>query len=96
MSAPDLPRSPSEILAEERKRYLEVVPPPRAEWPIDVQIVFRGVTRRVLDEGVTAREIVRDCGFGAHEAYTRFAEHVGVVSGGTSSSAGWNWHGTFC
>lgn len=77
MSAPDLPCSPSEILADERRRYREVVPPPRPEWPIDVQIIFREVARRVLDEGVTAHEIVRDCGFGAHEVYTRFKEHLG-------------------
>lgn len=78
MSAPDASRSPSKLLADERRRYLEIVPPPRSGWPPDVQLLFREVTRRVLDEGVTAREIVERCGFRSHEVYTRFTEHVGV------------------
>jgi AraC-like DNA-binding protein len=71
------PESPHAVLMRERTQFQEAVPPPPPGWPMDVQIVFRAVMRRALDEGMTARQIVADCGLRSHDIYTRFRRHTG-------------------
>jgi len=78
MSEPNRRRSDPEIVSEERQRFLQALPPPDAAWPVDVRLVYREVNRCVLDEGVTAQEIVADCGLRSHDVYTRFKTYTGT------------------
>jgi AraC-like DNA-binding protein len=77
MSDDHIPPTSSKPLDEARRRYLDAVPPLHPEWPPDMQVVFRETMRRLLDEGVTAKEIVEDCGFRSHDIYSRFRYEVG-------------------
>lgn len=78
MSDDHIPPTSSKPLDEARRRYLDAVPPLHPEWPPDMQVVFRETMRRLLDEGVTAKEIVGDCGFRSHDIYSRFRYEVGL------------------
>lgn len=70
-------RPPPEIVKQKKAAYREDLPAPDSDWPAAVQLIYSAAVTRLFEEGITAKEIVEDCGFRDHNVYTRFRYEVG-------------------
>lgn len=66
-----------EIIEQEKATYRAALPPPDANWPASVQILYRQALSRLFEEKITAKDIVEDSGFGDNNVYIRFRHEVG-------------------
>ena len=70
-------RSPHQIIEAERRAYLETLPPPNSNWPVDVRILYGALRQRLFQEGVRVDAVRKRCGLGNHNISSRFKWHVG-------------------
>ena len=78
MSASNTPKTPYEIIEQEKEAYLEELPEPDPDWPADVQMVYRKLCERAfkLYEN-KAKNILSKCGIKSHDIYGRFRYFTG-------------------
>jgi len=74
----DAPDSSWQVLEEKKKEFLDSLPPAHEDGSPEVRILYRRAIERVFEEGNTAEKIVKDCGIGDNNVYSRFRHEVGV------------------
>ena len=78
MSTHSTSKTPHEIIEEEKEAYLDELPEPDPDWPVDVRLIYEEIRARMFEwEGVEAQKILGDLEIKSNDAYSRFRHCTG-------------------
>lgn len=72
------PRDPQQIVEAEQAAYRDELSAPEPDWPPDVRAVYETLHHRLFDVRLEAQNVVKDCGIGSRDIYSRFHFFVGT------------------
>lgn len=77
MAASEDHRTPHEIIKAEREAYLDALPSPDPDWPVDVRVMHDDISAHLFSLGLRIRDVKSRCGIGDNNISSRFRYFVG-------------------